>query len=185
MALAGIRQRRESILSDAEAQALTRALELYHGDFLQGFYVPDSRAFENWAELERERLRRMVIEALHPLVLYDLEHGVYADGIAQATRLLALDPLHEEINHHLILLLAQAGQRSQALAQYEAYCRLLDEELGAKPSQDLVSLYRQIQAGGAVQPVEGPAIARPAPGGRTGRAQFGSVRKPGAGETLC
>ena len=53
-----------------------------------------------------------MIEALHHLVLFDLEHGVYADGIAQATRLLALDPLHDEINRHLILLLAQAGQRA-------------------------------------------------------------------------
>jgi WD40 repeat protein/DNA-binding SARP family transcriptional activator len=161
LTLAGIRERREGLLSDDEAQALTQALDLYRGDFLEGFYVPDSRAFEDWAELERERLRRTVIEALHPLVLYDLEHGVYADGIAQATRLLALDPLHEEINCHLILLLAQAGQRSQALAQYEAYCRLLDEELGAKPPPDLVALYRQIQAGGMVQAVERPAVTRP------------------------
>jgi WD40 repeat protein/DNA-binding SARP family transcriptional activator len=152
LARAGIRDRRESILSDAEAKALVGALDLYQGDFLQGFYVADSRAFEEWAELERDRLRRIVIEALHHLVLYDLQHGVYADGIAQATRLLSLDPLHEEINRHLILLLAQAGQRTQALAQYEAYCRLLDEELGVKPSSDLVALYRQIQSGAASRP---------------------------------
>ncbi len=144
---AGIRDQRASILSENEAKALVKALDLYQGDFLQGFYVADSRAFEEWAEMERDRLRRIVIEALHHLVLYDLQHGVYADGIAQATRLLGLDPLHEEINRHLILLLAQAGQRTQALAQYETYCRLLDEELGVKPSSDLIALYRQIQSG--------------------------------------
>jgi WD40 repeat protein/DNA-binding SARP family transcriptional activator len=152
LASAGIRERREGILSDGEAKALVSALDFYRGDFLQGFYVADSRAFEEWAEMERDRLRRIVIEALHHLVLYDLQHGVYADGIAQATRLLSLDPLHEEINRHLILLLAQAGQRTQALAQYEAYCRLLDEELGVKPSSDLVALYRQIQSGAASRP---------------------------------
>ncbi len=156
LTLAGIRGRRETILSDSEARTLAEALDLYQGDFLQGFYVPDSRAFEGWAEMERERLRRIVIEALHHLVLYDLQHGVYADGIAQATRLLSLDPLHEEINRHLILLLAQAGQRTQALAQYETYCRLLDEELGVKPSSGLVALYRQIQSGASTRSVTPP-----------------------------
>lgn len=161
LTLAGIQERRESVLSNDEAKTLAKALDLYHGDFLHGFYVPDSRAFEDWVELERERLRRTVIEALHHLVLFDLEHGVYADGIAQATRLLALDPLHDEINRHLILLLAQAGQRTQALAQYETYCRLLDEELGARPSPDIVSLYRQIMAGEVAPPAVAPQ--RPTP----------------------
>lgn len=147
IALAGIQGQRQTTLSHDEAGALTKALDLYRGDFLHGFYIPDSRAFEEWAELERERLRRTVIEALHHLVLYDLKHAAYVDGIAQATRLLALDPLHDEINRHLILLLAQAGQRSEALAQYETYSRLLDEELGVRPPPDLVSLYRQIAAG--------------------------------------
>ncbi len=159
---AGIRDRRESILSDDEAKALKAALDLYQGDFLQGFYVADSRAFEEWADLERDRLRRIVIEALHHLVLYDLRHGVYADGIAQATRLLSLDPLHEEINRHLILLLAQAGQRTQALAQYETYCRLLDEELGVKPSSDLIELCRQIQSGPASRTAAPQIQPRPA-----------------------
>ncbi len=161
IALAGISERRETILPDDKARTLANALDLYHGDFLHGFYVPDSRAFEDWVELERERLRRTVIEALHHLVLFDLEHGVYADGIAQATRLLALDPLHDEINRHLILLLAQAGQRTQALAQYETYCRLLDEELGVRPSPDIVSLYRQIVAGEV--PPSAVVPQRPAP----------------------
>jgi WD40 repeat protein/DNA-binding SARP family transcriptional activator len=163
IAQAGIQGRSETVLTDNKASTLARALDLYRGDFLQGFYLPDSRAFEDWAELERERLRRIVIEALHHLVLYDLQHGAYVDGIARSSRLLSLDPLHEEVNQHLIELLAQAGQRTQALTQYEAYCRLLDEELGVQPSPALASLVRQIQAGGGApmkEPQPAPVLIR-------------------------
>jgi DNA-binding SARP family transcriptional activator len=35
-----------------------RALELYRGPFLHGFFLTDADEFERWAESERERLRR-------------------------------------------------------------------------------------------------------------------------------
>src|SRR5262249_25960625 len=46
------------------AADLITALDLYQGDFLEGFSLPDSAAFEDWAAAERERLRRLDVRGL-------------------------------------------------------------------------------------------------------------------------
>ncbi len=134
-------------LSAEAAQQLEQALGLYQGDFLAGFYLRDSQGFEDWMIQERERLRRAVIEAWQNLVAYALDKGAYSVGIAQATRLLRLEPLLEEGHRQLMQLLVKAGQRSAALAQYESCRRLLKDELGVEPMHETVALYEQIRAG--------------------------------------
>src|SRR5438445_5276470 len=46
------------------ATALREAVDLYRGEFLEGFYVPGAELFEEWLLTERQRLHGMVIEAL-------------------------------------------------------------------------------------------------------------------------
>jgi predicted ATPase/DNA-binding SARP family transcriptional activator len=149
----------ESRLEDADVQwaqvsgtpttratRLERALDLYQGDFLEGFYI-DSLGFEDWALLERERLRFRVMEAFDALIACYASYDEYATGIEQATRLLQLDTLREKTHRQLMMLLARSGQRSAALAQYETCKRLLDAELGVNPTPDTTELYEQIRDG--------------------------------------
>src|SRR5258708_26168119 len=70
-----------------------------------------------------------------------------ADGIALATRLLELDPLREVTTRQLIILLAQAGLRTAALARYETHRDLLRADLGLEPTADLARLYQDVRAG--------------------------------------
>ena len=51
---------------------LEEAVGLYRGIFLEGFSIADSTAFDEWALLNRERIRRQLIEALQRLTGYDL-----------------------------------------------------------------------------------------------------------------
>ena len=51
------------------AGQLAAATALYAGDFLDGFSLRDSPAFEQWALLERERLRTLAIAAYQQLSL--------------------------------------------------------------------------------------------------------------------
>jgi len=120
-------------LSEEAAAQLVTATNLYQGDFLAGFYVRQATGFEEWLFLERERLQRLVIEALDTLVAYQLTVGNYTDGITQATRLIAFDSLREQSHCHMMRLLAHSGQRHAALAQYETCRRILEEELGIEP----------------------------------------------------
>jgi predicted ATPase/DNA-binding SARP family transcriptional activator len=127
--------------------ALRDALALYRGDFLSGFSVMDAPALEEWALVERERLRQLAMDALHGTAVRAAECGAYQEGMAAATRLLAQDPTREEGYRQMMLLLALSGQRGAALAQYEACRRVLSDELGLDPDNETEALYRRILDG--------------------------------------
>ena len=135
------------ITSQTDAQRIEDAIDLYSGEFLEGFYVRESRGFDDWLVRERERLHRLVVDALHGLVGYDLQSGDYPAGLAHATRLLALDALDELAHRQMMQLLAYSGKRSEALAKYEACRKLFRDELGIEPSPATQALYEQIRSG--------------------------------------
>jgi DNA-binding SARP family transcriptional activator len=138
---------------ESPADRLHSAINLYRGDFLDGFYVRDAPAFEEWVLAERERLRQMAIQALHALLRHHTARGEYTTGIEYAVRLLAMDPWREEAHRALMRLLALSGQRSAALAQYEECRRLLKRELGLDPLEETTALYEQIRS---APPFAGP-----------------------------
>jgi DNA-binding SARP family transcriptional activator len=128
---------------------MAQMAELYRGDFLDQFSLPDSETFEEWALLTREWLRREAVEALAYLARYHERRGEYSQARAYAWRQIGLDPWQEKSHRHLMWLLALDGQRSAALAQYEACRRALAEELGVEPDAETTSLYEHIRAGGS------------------------------------
>jgi predicted ATPase/DNA-binding SARP family transcriptional activator len=125
-----------------------RAAALYQGEFLEGFYVANAVAFEEWALTERERLRAMALHVLRHLVAGYAAQNETETALHYAERLLVLEPWLEEAHGWLMRLLARSGRRAEALAQYEACKRVLAEELGVAPSQETRALYEQIRAGG-------------------------------------
>ena len=82
------------------------ATALYRGDFLGGFYLDGSPAFEQWALLERERLRTLAIAAYQQLVDQAATAGQLDAATASAQHLLQLDPRHEPTHRQLMRLLA-------------------------------------------------------------------------------
>jgi DNA-binding SARP family transcriptional activator/tetratricopeptide (TPR) repeat protein len=138
---------------------LEGAVDLYRGDFLEGFSIPDSASFEEWALLNRERFRRLVMVALSRLVRYHEQRGNHEGGLRHAWRQVELEPWHEKGHQQVMRLLALSGQRGAALAQYETCRRLLAEELGVEPGEETTRLYEQIRDGDLKAPV--PASAPP------------------------
>ncbi len=134
-------------LSHESALKLDQSLALYHGDFLDGFSIYDSRGFEDWMILERERLQQKVLEGSHHLIESYIAHGLYEQAITQARHLLHLDSLREEAYGQLMTALALTGQRSAALEQYGICQTVLQSELGVNPSEELTALYQKIQSG--------------------------------------
>jgi DNA-binding SARP family transcriptional activator/predicted negative regulator of RcsB-dependent stress response len=129
----------------AGASHLEDAVALYRGPFLEGFFVKGCPAFEDWALLVRERLHRQVLAAFHGLAAYCQRRGDHERACLWARRQLELEPWQEEAHRQLMLLLALSGQRSAALAQFEACCRLLADELGVQPAKETTALYEQIR----------------------------------------
>ncbi len=124
---------------------LRDALDLYHGDFLDGLYLADAPEVEAWMIVERERLRVLATHTLHQLVTYHLSWGEYEEGIVAARRLLAMEPWQEEAHRQLMRLLLLNNQRSAALAQYETCRRILAEDLAVEPSPETNALYQSIR----------------------------------------
>ena len=124
-------------------------MELYRGDLLEGFYVRQAPAFEEWVLAQRVRLRDLALDALHTLAVHHTRRGPagHAAAMAYTARLLALEPWREEAHRQLMLLLASSGQRGAALAQFEACRRVLAEELGVEPGAETVALYSRIRDG--------------------------------------
>jgi len=124
---------------------LDEAINLYKGDFLEGFHVRDSEGFEVWIRQERQYCLRRLQDGLHEWVSYHLERGSYKEGLGFAEQLMVVDPLDEEALRQLILLLALTGQKAAAVRRYEEYCQLLQTELGVKPTQETQEQYQLIQ----------------------------------------
>ncbi|MEZ4864260.1 MAG: tetratricopeptide repeat protein [Caldilineaceae bacterium] len=130
---------------------LTAAANLYRGDFLAGFYVQDAPEFEQWVLSERTRRRADAVQLHHALAAFYAAQGDLARAIDYTRRLLQLEPWREEAHRQLMLLLAQSGQRSAALAQYELCRQVLSTELDVEPAAATVQLVEQIRRG-AIQP---------------------------------
>jgi len=151
-----------SSLSASHLTALGRAIDLYSGEFLQGFYVDNAPAFEEWVLGEREQLRARALQALERLVEGYAARDEVEAALDCARRLLALEPWREETHRWLMRLLARSGQRTAALAQYETCRRILAQDLGVEPAPATVALAKRIRAGTISAPASNlPAATTP------------------------
>lgn len=125
---------------------LLAAAELYRGEFLADFPFREE-AVNNWIAEERRQLSGRIIRVLEHLAA----HGPAVDRIDHGKRLLAQDPLREASHRALMQAYADAGDRAQALRQFEDCRSLLRRELAVEPSQQTVAL-RQVIAAPAPAP---------------------------------
>ncbi len=139
---------------------LEQATVLYADDFLVGFTLSDSPAFDEWQFFEAERLRRELARVLILLVQTHQTRGGFDQAIQYARRWLALDSLHEPAHRQLMQLYAWSGQQAAALRQYQQCVKTLQDELGASPQPETTELYESIRLGQSTAPPVKPR-ARP------------------------
>ena len=147
-------------------QRYRRLIELYRDDFLAHFHVADGQGFEEWALIQREWLRRHVMQALAITGAYHERRGERREAQQLAWRQVTLEPWREEAHRDLMRLLASAGERNAALAQYEACRRSLMSELQVEPTAETVQLARDIRTGAWEAGREPPLPPLPLPGTR-------------------
>lgn len=128
-------------------EGLLTAVNLYRGDFLQGFHLPHAAPFAEWQELWQERLHETAVRQMDALAELCLRQQRWETGLEVTQRLLILEPWRESAHRLRMLLLAHSGQREAALAQYELCQRTLATEFGIEPMSQTQSVHRQILAG--------------------------------------
>lgn len=141
--------------------ALAHAADLYRGDLLTGFDLPEDVLFNEWLQQQRAYLREMVLDALYRLAQHYTAHNQLPKAIAAIRRLLNFDPWREEAHRQMMLLLARSGQRTRAIAQYHTCQRILAEELGVMPAASTTALYERIRAAEANARHNLPALLTP------------------------
>jgi predicted ATPase/DNA-binding SARP family transcriptional activator len=137
---------------------LAEAATLYRGDFMDGFTLRDSPAFDDWQLQQSEALRRELAECLELLALGYALQGDYRSALEPARRWVALDPLHEPAQRLLMKLYAWSGQPAAAVRVYQECARVLEAELGLAPQPETKRLDEAIRAGQV-----SPPVARSAP----------------------
>lgn len=127
--------------SHSLAEALERAVALYRGDYLE------DEVDAPWAITERERLRERYFTAVQALTELRIERDQLGGAIALARQGLERDALREPLWRALMRAQALAGDNAGALQSYERYRHLLDEALGAMPSEQTRELHGAILRG--------------------------------------
>ena len=136
---------------------LEEAVFLYRGPFLDGFYLRGVPEFEAWQLRLQDETGQEVLRALDTLVEAHGQRGDFASVENYAGRRLALDPFREDAHRRLMWALAAQGNRSAALAQYEACRCILEEELGVQPEPETTALYLEIESGALTFPAIEPS----------------------------
>ncbi len=128
-------------------------LDLYRGDFLEGLYLQEAFAFEEWLFFERERLRVCYQNSLLQRLEQAQREGNPPTVIETAHQLLNIDNLREEWHRALMQAYAQSGQRQAALAQFDLCRQVLQAEIGLEPTVETIQLAEAIRQG-AIRTVE-------------------------------
>src|SRR2546423_5815922 len=108
-------------------QAYQEALRLYTGDL-----VPEDQ-YEDWAIAYREWLSGLRVTLLVELAGVQEQTGDCSSAIETLQQAVASDPVHEEAQGLLMLLLVQTGRRHLALLPYHALLATLQLEFGVEP----------------------------------------------------
>jgi DNA-binding SARP family transcriptional activator len=148
-------------------QRLEDALELYRGEFLAGFFVPDAAPeLDEWIAAERTRLRAAAADAAWTLATRE-ERGGNGTGAAHwARQAAALRPDDEHAVRDLVKLLGRLGDRTGALRTYDEFARRLYQQFEIKPSPELRAMaddLRRTPAAVPATPERAMALQSPEP----------------------
>ena len=128
---------REERLSEA-VDVYDRAVTLYQGDYLE------DQPYEEWAVLERERLRLLYLDGSNRLADLRLARGEVDVALALTEGVLRREPCDEVAHRRALRCHAAVGNRAQVVRQYRAYTEVMRDILGLHPSQETAALYNSL-----------------------------------------
>ena len=129
-------------LTDAQFRRLIGAVALYRDDLIR-----DSD--QEWALIERIRLRHLYFDALFHLTRGADARGDTSTAIAHGRRLTALEPLREDAHRLLMRVYVASGNRGKAIEQYRICQGELSTELNVDPTAETQALFASLIDGEA------------------------------------
>jgi len=112
----------------ARAEHLQKAIELYDGPFLNGFY-------SDWCDSYRADLEMKYHTALMNLADYHTRRADFPQSAELLTKVVQSDPYNEEAQYRLIETYIAANEQLVALQHLRTFARICREELGIQLPQ--------------------------------------------------
>jgi two-component SAPR family response regulator len=117
--------------------ALTAALNSYSGRFLPDFA-------SDWVLDRRRRLEVLYLDLLASHAEEAIGRDQPQKALATLRQALEIDPLRDDTNLRFLETLGRLGRRSELVAHYQRYVRLLADELGLDPPEQIRQLYTRL-----------------------------------------
>lgn len=92
---------------------------------------------DDWLIVEREKFHQLRLHALEAMCARLTAAGRYGEAVDAGLSAVRAEPLRESAHEALIKAYLAAGNRWEAVRQFERFRLLLDDELGLEPSPEL------------------------------------------------
>ncbi|VGV00982.1 AAA family ATPase [Streptococcus pyogenes] len=121
-------------------------LELYQGEFLQGFYLKSGEEFDLWVSKMRMQYEQVYLKACYQKIEEKLSLDAIEDVEEHLKQLIERDEF-EEKNYQLLMRLYQQGNcPGKVIETYYQLANVLDKELGIQPSLQSQQIYQEVVA---------------------------------------
>lgn len=123
---------------ERQIACLSEATELYRGDFLNAL------SYEEWVVPLCTYYRNLFYDCVVRVCGLLFDKRCYEEVDRICSKAIAIDPFEERIQVMKMHALVAQGKNTQALQHYEYVTSLYYKELGAKPSDEIRTMYRDI-----------------------------------------
>lgn len=120
------------------------SLDLYNGDFLEGFNVKNAEGFEVWMLQNREYYRDVYTNSLHKAVICKMADCNDDLAIEYCKRIINLNEFDEEAYRNLMKIFSKLGKYDKAEIVYNDLTKILKKELSVSPNEKTTKLYMEI-----------------------------------------
>ncbi len=125
---------------------LARALELYHGDLMPGFYLSGCVDFERWVEDERTAARERAAAASWALAVRFEDEDQLTKASSMARRAVRHAWTDERVLRRAMGLLDRLGDRAGAIKLFDDFVSRLRTDLDVEPSPETLTLASAIRS---------------------------------------
>jgi len=144
----------------APLEVLRGAARFCEGELLEGLDLPECYRYHEWCVAEREVARKARTTVVSRLV--ERLAGEPEAALTYARMHVAIDPLAESAHVAVMRLLKDLGRPGEAIRQYESCKRILQAQLGRRPSRELEAMRGTLAQGPARSVPEKEDAAAPA-----------------------
>ena len=126
-------------------QEYERAVSLYSGPFMDGFFLSDAPELERWVDSERDRFAKAYAGALEALAEQAELRQEPATAVVWWRRLAAHDPYNSRVALRLMRALSSAGDRAGAIQHARVHESLLRNELDLEPDVEVQAFAERLR----------------------------------------